>query len=286
MKKIIKFISLVFCLLLVSSCFKVDYKETLEKMSLIELNQYYKELLKENEELEKSYLDLVGISDGKSKEELIEIINYLNNEVIKSNVMITNESKGLFHTTSVSSGSGTIIDEDESYYYVLTNNHVIYSLGYKTSYYVYDYLNHEYNGTLLFNDARYDMALLRFNKKSTSLRVMNIASEDSLIGDNIITIGQPLGQRNAITFGEVIKYEIVNCENCNTNQSNIQYECMYYDARTTNGNSGGMIIDYNYNLVGVVTFGMTSSDGKYMSGAGSPASKVKEFLIKAGERNA
>ena len=54
-------------------------------------------------------------------------------------------------------------------------------------------------------------------------------------------------------------------------------------AITTNGNSGGMIIDYNYNLVGVVTYGMTSSDGKYMYGAGSPISKVKEFLTRVGD---
>lgn len=282
MKKVINYISLFLCVVIVSSCFKSN-EEDLEKMNLIELNEYNKELMKEKEELEKTYLELIDNSGGKNRDEIINIMNYLNNEIVKSNVMITNESKGIFNTKNISSGSGTIISEDDKYYYVLTNNHVIYSLGYRVSYYVYDYLNNEYSATLLYNDPNYDMALLKFSKDNIDLRVISISSEDSLVGDNIITIGQPLGQRNAITFGEVIKYELVECQNCNINQSNIQYECMHYDAITTNGNSGGMIIDYNYNLVGVVTYGMTSSDGKYMYGAGSPISKVKEFLTRVGD---
>lgn len=290
MKKFVKLTLCLICIVVVSSCSIFNYKDKeIGKMNLVELNQYNKELVNENEYLKDEYDDLLDISGGKTKEEIIEMINYLNNEVIKSNVMITNESKNYFHTTSVSSGSGTIIKEDDSYYYVLTNNHVIYSLGNRTSYYIYDYLNNEYSAVLLFHDANYDMALLRFNKGNKSLKVMEFANKDSSIKDNIITIGQPLGQRNAITFGEVLRYDVVNCDNCGIDESNIKYECMHYNAKTTNGNSGGMIIDYNYKLVGVVTFGMTDNRGEYVYGAGSPVSKVKEFLtnnsFEVGESN-
>ena len=104
-----------------------------------------------------------------------------------------------------------------------------------------------------------------------------LASEDLSVKDNLIAIGQPLGQRNIITFGEVLKYDFVSCDNCNPSQSNISYECMYYSALTSNGNSGGMLINYNFELVGVVTYGL-SIDGVYNSGAGSSVSKVREFL--------
>ena len=60
--------------------------------------------------------------------------------------------------------------------------------------------------------------------------------------------------------------------------SNIKYDCVYYNAITTNGNSGGMIINYDYKLIGVITFGLNDEKGDYLYGAGSPVSKVKEFL--------
>lgn len=274
----------IFCLLsifVLSSCSFVNYSDKdMDNMNLIELNQYNKDLIEDNEDVKSDYENLVDISDGKTKEEIIELFNYVNDEVVKSNVMITSESKSFFHTTSVSSGSGTIIKEDSSYYYVLTNNHVIYSLGNRTSYYIYDYLNNEYsNATVLFKNPNYDMALLRFRKGSVSLRVSKLSSSDPSIKENIIVIGQPKGQRNAITFGEVLKYEQVECSNCAKDESNINYDCVYYDAITTNGNSGGMLINYNYELVGVVTFGLNDQNGDYVYGAGSPVSKVKEFLI-------
>ena len=251
----------------------------IEEMSLIELNSNYKELEEQYGYLKSQYDNLYDYVAGKSESEIINLINELNNEIIKSNVMITNESKSYFVGTSISSGSGTIIKEDANKYYVLTNNHVIYSLNAsRTSYYVYDYLNNEYRANVEFYDPNYDMALLSFNKKSGStLRVATLASSDLEVKDNLIAIGQPLGQRNMISFGEVVKYDYVDCTNCNESESNIDYECVFYDAVTTNGNSGGMLINYNYELVGVVTYGFTTNN-VYTYGAGSSVSKVREFL--------
>ena len=287
--RLIKLMCLIGCILMLTSCF--NYKtEEVTKMNLIELYQYNQYLINENKNLTDNIDSLIEQSDGKTYNELVEMINYLNTEIIKSNVMITSESKSFFNSTSVSSGSGTIIKEDNNYYYVLTNNHVIYSLGNRVSYYVYDYLNHEYTGAkVIFADANYDMALLRFNKGQNKLLVTPFALQDSAIKENIIVIGQPLGQRNAITFGEVLSYGKVDCQSCGVDESNINYDCVFYDAITSNGNSGGMILNYNYELVGVVTFGMNGANGEYLHGAGSPISKVKEFLslnqFEVGDQN-
>lgn len=279
MKNVFKSIICLLSIFVLCSCSNVDYSDKdLEKMSLIALNKYNGFLEDKLDDVNNNYEKLYQVSDGKSKQEIIEMINYVNEEVIKSNVMITNESKTFFNGKSVSSGSGTIIKEDDFYYYVLTNNHVIFSLGNRSSYYVYDYLNNEYSATVVFNDANYDMALLRFHKHTNVLRVSELANEDLGVSKNVIVIGQPGGQRNAITFGEVLKYEKVECSDCAVNESNINYECMFYNARTSKGNSGGMVIDYNYNLVAVVTYGMMDYSGDYMYGAGSPISKVKEFF--------
>lgn len=255
-----------------------DNNDDFSSMSLMQLNTKYNELSHEYDNLKSQYDVYYEFVEGKSKAQIIELINELNTEVIKSNVMITNESKGYFSGTSVSSGSGTIIKEDSTKYYVLTNNHVIYTLNSnRTNYYVYDYMNNEYVANVEFYDPNYDMALLSFTKRSSNLRVAKLASEDLSVNGNLITIGQPMGQRNIITLGQVIKYDYVNCDNCDVNESNISYPCMYYDAITTNGNSGGMIINYNYEIVGVVTFGFTTN-GVYSYGAGSSVSKVREFF--------
>lgn len=254
-------------------------EKPIEDMNLIELKYNYNELEEQYNALKSQYDNLYDYVGGKTDTEILSLINELNNEVIKSNVMITNESKSYFVGTSISSGSGTIIKEDENKYYVLTNNHVIYALNSnRTSYYVYDYLNNEYRANVEFYDPNYDMALLSFNKKSgSSLRVAALANSDLEVKGNLIAIGQPLGQRNIISFGEVIKYDYVTCTDCNKSESNISYECVYYDAITTNGNSGGMLINYNYELVGVVTYGF-HTNGVYTYGAGSSVSKVREFL--------
>lgn len=276
-----KIVSTLVCLFSVffTGC-NVD--KSIENMSLVELNINYSEMLEEYDRYQQEYEKLFDIVGEKSDEEIIEIINYLNNEVIKSNVMITNESRSYFTGTSISSGSGTIIKEDSEKYYVLTNNHVIYTLdSRRTSYYVYDYLNNEYQATVEFYDPTYDLALLSFNKSSSNLRVAKLALTDPVLKENVITIGQPLGKRNIITFGEVIKYDYVVCDDCEEDESNIDYKCMFYDAITSNGNSGGMIINFKYELVGVVTYGFTTN-GEYTHGAGSSVYKVKEFLTDNG----
>ena len=276
MKKVLASIVCIFSFFF-CAC-EVDSDRSIEDMNLVELNLNYESLVYEYDSLKIDVDKLLDVVGNKSSSEIIDMINELNNEIIKSNVMITNEVKSYFNTTSISSGSGTIISEDSDKYYVLTNNHVIYSLNSnRTSYYIYDYLNNEYRANVEFYNPDYDLALLSFNKGSNQLRVMKMADGDPYVKDNIIAIGQPLGQRNVITFGEVIMYDYVTCDECNVNQSNIKYECMYYDAVTTNGNSGGMIINFDYELVGVVTYGFTVN-GVYKYGAGSSVSKVREFL--------
>ena len=289
MNKKRKFISLVLGILLLSSCSFAYQNKSIDEMSTRELESYSRDLENDNKEIQTSIDEIKAYTDDKSEEEMIEMINYINTEIVKSNVMITNQSKSLFHTTAISSGSGTIIKEDTSYYYVLTNNHVIYSLGSRSYYYIYDYLNNEYQATLLFHSPDYDLALLKFSKTRT-LRVNELASENIEIGKGVIAIGQPLGQRNAITFGKALKYDTVDCSTCNPDESNIQYQCVFYTANTNNGNSGGMLIDYNYKLVGVVTYGLSDARGNYMYGAGSPVAKIREFLtsnsFEVGDTNA
>lgn len=276
--KTLKLSSMIAMAFVLCSCYNFQNKD-INEMNLIELNHYREYLNNQNTYLKEQNNILSEKSDGKTYQEIIDMMNYVNDEIVKANVMITNESRSFFQASTTSSGSGTIIREDNRYYYALTNNHVIYSLGNRVSYYVYDYLNNEYtNAQVMFSDPNYDMAIVRFAKGKTTLKVINLASEDVEMKENIIVVGQPQGQRNTITFGEVLSYGVVNCSDCDKNISNIKYECVYYDAITNNGNSGGMILNYNYELVGVVTFGMNASNGEYLYGAGSPVSKVKEFF--------
>lgn len=199
--------------------------------------------------------------------------------IVQANVMIhTYASKtyfGVIGPVLGSQGSGVIFMEDNTYYYILTNNHVIYvPSGYqRIEYKIFDYKMNEYSGELLFNSPDYDLAVMRF-KKTVNLKVLNFSMDNPEINDMIIAIGQPEGQVNAITFGKVLGYAIPNCDSCEVERSNVIFDCIFHDANINHGNSGGMLINSNKEIVGINTFG--SSDGQMALAV--PISKVKEFL--------
>lgn len=202
------------------------------------------------------------------------LFSELSLEVVKSNVMLYTTCRSL---TGISrkggQGSGVIVDEDQSSYYVLTNNHVVYcEPNYpRRSYEVTDYKMNSYNGEILFFDADFDLALVKF-PKSTELLVLEFAEENPKASETVIAIGQPEGQINAITFGEVLRYTHIICSTCDPLVSNVTFDCILHSAAISKGNSGGMLINRDKKIVGINTFGSENN------GAAVPVERIMEFL--------
>ena len=176
---------------------------------------------------------------------------------------------------SGSIGSGFVIKETNSYYYILTNHHVIKQdvIADKEYIYVYDYDLNQYKGNLMFSSDKYDMAVVRITKNGSnnSLRVMELADYDPESGQTVIAIGQPQGQVNSVGIGKINRYVKI---------SNAEYQVIEHSAYMDHGNSGGMLIDTDLKVVGINTWGDDSVSDKYKEtrGYSSPVGKIKEFL--------
>lgn len=209
-----------------------------------------------------------------------DLFSSLSLETIKSNVMVYTTCRSL---TGISrkggQGSGVIIKEDATSYYVLTNNHVVYcEPSYpRRSYEITDFKMNSYAGEILHFDPDFDLAIVKF-PKNLELLVLPFANENPEVNETVIAIGQPEGQINAITFGKVLRYTEIICETCEEAVSNVSFECILHDAAISKGNSGGMLINTKKEIVGINTFGA----GESGNGAAVPLEKILEFFSLEG----
>lgn len=233
-------------------------------------------LQKQNRELKEQVETLKA-----ETENLYQLFEDISLEVVPANVMIYTycykTAFGIIYDEIGGQGSGVVISSDEDNYYVLTNNHVISSKpGYqRVEHEIYDYKMNKIRGYVVFSDPNYDLAVVRF-KKQIDLTLLPLAAKNPEIGERVVAIGQPEGQMNVITFGKVIKYNVPNCSDCNPSESNVDFPCILQDSFTNCGNSGGMLINHQKEIVGINTFG--STDTSY--GLAVPVEKIHAFLAE------
>lgn len=214
------------------------------------------------------------------------LTNLITTTKMKCNVTVYRKNYNTFLgvTTSSSSGqgSGIIFYESSNYYYVLTNNHVtVKESGYdKVSYTVEDYSGNSYEATLKYEDASYDLAVVYFKKRTTKLNVIDLAKGNPNTGDEIVAIGQPEGQNNAITYGKILSYVDGPKLSCEDYESNVTFKVICHNAETNHGSSGGALLNVNLELIGLVYAGRTNSSGEFVKGYAIPIEKIHEFLNK------
>ena len=180
-----------------------------------------------------------------------------------------------------SQGSGVIFKkesgEDESTYYLLTNNHVIY--GNKNGYLIYDCFGNEIKAYLVNQayDANYDLAVLKFNSPN-EYTVLPISLEDEKIGSKIIAIGNPNGKFNSITMGKVQGYTKITLSGTSEDESNVSFDCLEHSAPINSGSSGGFLINYNFEICGINFACDRLEDGVFVASFAVQSTKILEFL--------
>ena len=155
-----------------------------------------------------------------------------------------------------SMGSGFIIEGG----YVITNEHVI---GKNPSYIVArfepDLDSTTYNLLPIAIAPTLDTAVLRFSgladskftaQKNLSLRIDNVA-----YGEDVYTIGNPLGIGLSVSKG------VISCPNRASNYPSAVGEVIQTDITANHGNSGGALLDMNNNVLGMITFSPSASEG-------------------------
>lgn len=175
---------------------------------------------------------------------------------VNSVVAISNQSTtNIFGQISetAASGTGFIISQDG---YILSNYHVVEGAERLT---VMTYMGTEYEARLMGYDEMNDVAVLKV--EATGLDAVTIGSSDDLIvGDQVVAIGNPLGE---LTSSLTVGYISAKDRTINTDGSLINM--MQTDAAINPGNSGGPLFNMKGEVIGITT-------AKYSGSTGSGAS--------------
>lgn len=154
-----------------------------------------------------------------------------------------------------SCGSGVILSQDEENLYIATNNHVVEGATTITVSFIDESTaTAEVKGT----DSSSDLAVVSIPISSLSeetlskIKVATLGnSEELVVGESAIAIGNALGYGQSVTTGVI---SAVNREVTLTDETNGQYitnELIQTDAAINPGNSGGALLNLKGEVVGI-----------------------------------
>ena len=167
-------------------------------------------------------------------------------------------------------GSGVIVGSDGI---IVTNNHVIEG-GQEFTVVLPD--RREFDAELLLAEERTDLAVLRIDTKGERLPNLQFAdSDEALVGDIVLAIGNPFGVGQTVTSGIVSAVARTR-----VGISDYQF-FIQTDAAINPGNSGGALVNMSGDLLGVNTAIFSRSGGSNGIGFAIPANMVKGFVETA-----
>lgn len=162
-------------------------------------------------------------------------------------------------------GSGVIVSPAG---YILTNNHVIEEAD-EIEVVLND--GRRASARIIGTDPESDLAVLKIELES--LPVITLGnSENLLIGDPVLAIGNPFGVGQTVTSG-IVSALGRNQLGINTFENFIQT-----DAAINPGNSGGALVDTNGTLMGINTAIYSRSGGSMGIGFAIPTSTARNVL--------
>ena len=217
------------------------------------------------------------------------IINSVAEKTQRANVTVYSTSYitgGFFGTVTeqrTANGSGVIFKETPDVYYALTNNHVVEKIdGYsRVSYTITDAYENVYDSvSVVCASAEYDLAVLKFRKTDKPLEVIELAAASPRIGDDVAAISQPNGQKNTLTVGKCTKIDTASFES-DSPSSRVAFPVIYHDSPVDRGSSGGMLLNSDLKLCGIIFAVAYEKDSdEFVSGLSIPIEKVLEFLAE------
>jgi Do/DeqQ family serine protease len=170
-------------------------------------------------------------------------------------------------------GSGVIVSPEG---YVLTNNHVV-ERGVRFRVQLLD--GRELGAKVVGTDPSSDLAVLKLEAPGRMPFVPPGRSDDLLIGETVIAIGNPFGLSHTVTTGVVSAVH----RNFKAGDRTL-FDFVQTDASINPGNSGGPLLDIEGRLIGV----NTAILGERNAGIGfaipiDRAKRIAEDLIQHGE---
>jgi Do/DeqQ family serine protease len=167
-------------------------------------------------------------------------------------------------------GSGVMVD---SAGLVVTNNHVIEGAD-QVKVSLAD--KREFEAEIVLKDSRTDLAVLRLKDTKEKFPTLDFANSDELlVGDVVLAIGNPFGVGQTVTHGIISAL-------ARTQVGITDYQFFIQtDAAINPGNSGGALVDMTGRLVGINTAIFSRSGGSQGIGFAIPANMVRVVVASA-----
>jgi len=148
-----------------------------------------------------------------------------------------------------SSGSGFVYKKDETYGYIMTNHHVIDGAD---KIIITLSNDDQIEGKVTGSDEYLDLAVIKIDvSKVTQVATLG-NSENSNLGDTVITVGSPVGYeyRGTVTRGTLSgKNRMVEVSVAATND--FVMNVLQIDAAINPGNSGGPLVNIKGEVIGI-----------------------------------
>ncbi len=164
--------------------------------------------------------------------------------------------------TDIGQGSGAIVSPSG---YIITNTHVIAGAS-KIQVLTYD--NKIYNTKLIGYDTKTDIAVLKIEGQFKRLRFGD--SDDTIVGERVIALGNPFGLSFSVTEGIV---------SATHRKASNDYYYTQTDVPINPGNSGGPLLDIEGKIIGINNFKIKDAEGIGFAIESNSASKKYSQIV-------
>ncbi len=170
-------------------------------------------------------------------------------------------------------GSGVIIDGKKGL--ILTNAHVIHETG-TIKVVLKD--EREFEARIVGADPDSDLAVLKIDSEQVLPAIKMGSSDDLMIGETVIAIGNPFGFSHTVTTG------VISAINRSIRaEDRVYHNFIQIDASINPGNSGGPLLNINGDLIGINTAIYAKAQGIGFAIPIGKARKIISDLIQYGE---
>lgn len=170
-------------------------------------------------------------------------------------------------------GSGVLINDEG---YILTNEHVIAKAS---TIHVILSDSQEFDASVIGADIKSDLAIIKIDSGKPLPYVEMGRSDDLMIGEQVLTIGNPFGLQHTVTTGIISALN----RNIRAGKNMVYSDFIQVDASINPGNSGGPLLNINGSLIGINTAIYQKAEGIGFAIPIDHAKRIVDELIRYGK---
>ncbi len=170
-------------------------------------------------------------------------------------------------------GSGVLINDEG---FILTNEHVVARAA-KIHVILSD--KQEFDASVIGADIKSDLAIIKINSDKPLPFVEMGRSDDLMIGEQILAIGNPFGLQQTVTTGIISALN----RNIRVGENRVYSDFIQVDASINPGNSGGALLNINGSLIGINTAIYQQAEGIGFAIPIDHAKRIVDELIHYGK---